>query len=262
MRDCDRPPSDAHADARRCCSARPACASASRTTSSCASGRLAASNAELVEQIARDRAQPRPRAGDRRAGARAALAPAGLRASADDVPDLGRHRRHVHRHRRQRRGGAARARQGAHHARARLRGAARGHRPGRRAPRALGRGAARADRGADLRHDARDERDRGGQDRAHGVLHDRGLPGHPAGARGRQARPVQADPVPAPVRPALAHVRDPRAHGRRGRAVPRARRGVRCWTRSTGRASCAPRRSRSACSGRSSTRRTSSASAS
>ena len=70
----------------------------------------------------------------------------------------------------------------------------------RRAPRALGRRAARADRGADVRHDARDERDRGGQDGAHGVLHDRGLPRHPAGARGRQARPVQADPVPAPVR--------------------------------------------------------------
>ena len=100
-----------------------------------------------------------------------------------------------------------------------------------------------------------------GQDRAHGVLHDRGLPGHPAGARGWQARPVQADPVSAPVRPALAHVRDPRAHGPDGEpylALDEAS-VVAAIDR---RASCESRRSRSACSGRSSTRRTRSASAS
>ena len=80
----------------------------------------------------------------------------------------------------ERRGGQARARQGADDTRARLRRAPRRHRPGRGAHRALGRGAAGADRGAHLRHDAGDERDRRGQDRAHGVLHDRGLPRHPA----------------------------------------------------------------------------------
>ena len=70
---------------------------------------------------------------------------------------------------------------------------------------------------------------------------------------GGKPDPFKQIPYPAAVRPALAHVRDPRAHGLRRRAVPRARRGLRAWTRSAARASCAPRRSRSACSGRSST---------
>ena len=222
-------------------------------------GQLAASNAELVEQIAAiARSLGREVATVEQARELLSLPqPAGVRAMTYRISvDTGGTFTDIVVSRRV---GPARARQGADHARPRLRGAARGHRPGRRAPRARGRGAARADRGADLRHDARDERDRRGQDRAHGVLHDRGLPRHPARARGRQARPVQADPVPGPVRSALADVRDPRAHG-----LPRASRSSRStrrpwWTRSAGRASCVPRRSRSACCGRSSTRRTSSA---
>ena len=79
---------------------------------------------------------------------------------------------------------------------------------------------------------------------------------------GGKPDPFKQIPYPLAVRPALAHVRDPRAHGRRGRAVHRARRGLGAWTRSSVRASSASRRSRSACSGRSSIPRTSSASAS
>ncbi len=84
------------------------------------------------------------------------------------------------------------------------------------------------------------------------VLHHRGLSRHPAAARGRQARPVQADPLPAALRSALPHVRDRGAHGLRGRRRSSRSTRIRSCARSRRRGHCAPRRSPSASCGRSS----------
>ena len=86
-----------------------------------------------------------------------------------------------------------------------------------------------------VRDDAGHERDRRGANRAHGLLHHGGFPGHPAPARGRQAGAVPPAPVPAAVRPALPDLRDPRADRRRGRRLRRARRDERAGARSRSR---------------------------
>ena len=124
-------------------------------------------------------------------------------------------------------------RQGADHLRARVRGHRQRARRHRVRPRDRPGGPARPGAPVHLRHDPRDERDRRGQDRPHGVLHDRGVPGHPAGARGRQARAVPPGLLPAAVRPALPHLRAARADGLRGVGVRAARRGQRDRARSS-----------------------------
>ena len=112
------------------------------------------------------------------------------------------------------------------------------------------------------RHDRRDQRDHRGQDRAHRLRHDRGLP-----RRARDRPPDAADAVRHAVRQAGA-ARAARPCRRRARAARPAGRGARAARRRLGARrgarSCGARassRSRSACSTPTSTRSTSSASA-
>ena len=85
-----------------------------------------------------------------------------------------------------------------------------------------------------LRHDARHERDRRGQDRAHRVLHHGGLPRHPAPARGRQARPVPpGSRTRRPTSRASSPSRSRERIDSEGDGVPPARRGQRPRARST-----------------------------
>ena len=175
VRDRDRAPPDAHADARaaarRDLRARrlrgqrlpaPGAPAPSRTprwsSRSPASRAASAARPATVEQARELLSLPR------------------LRASRDELPDLRRHRRDVHRRRRRRRGGRLHARQGAHR---------RARAPSRASTRARARSApASGSPSAELlartdvlhvRDDARHECDRRGHDGAHGVLHDGGL---------------------------------------------------------------------------------------
>ena len=109
------------------------------------------------------------------------------------------------------------------------------------------------------RHDARDQRHPHRHHGADGLPHHRGPSRHPAVPRGRAHRAVQLHrALSRALRPARAHLRGPRAdrRRRRGRAAARRGRGRRAIARPAA-ASAASRRSPSACSGRSSTRRTS-----
>ena len=63
-------------------------------------------------------------------------------------------------------------------------------------------------RDAGPRHHARAQRGADRQDRANGLPHDRGPPGHPAAARGRAHRRLRPRPaIPRALRAALAHLR-------------------------------------------------------
>ncbi len=97
-------------------------------------------------------------------------------------------------------------------------------------------------------HDAGDERDPRGHDRAHGVPLHRGLPRHPRAPRGRLAASVRLQPpVPRALRAAPPDARDLRADRRRRRRRRRARRAGRASRSSPARASSACRPSPSAC---------------
>ena len=151
----------------------------------------------------------------------------GWRSTADGLPHLRRHRRHLHGRGRRRRSGDAPPGEGADRPRACVPEHRRRARAACAGARGHGRRAARTHRRVHLRHDPGDERDRRGPHGPDRVLHHRGLPGHPPAPRGREARAFPAAPLPAPVRAPLPDVRDPRAHRLRGGRLRRARRGER-----------------------------------
>ena len=224
-------------------------------------GRLAESNAALVAADRRDRAQRRPRARDGRAGARAALAPAGggrrpmtYRISVDtggtftDIVvsdeqgrlELGKAPTT-----------RARAYEGLREGIGQV-----AERLGLSVGELLG-----ADRGADLRHDGGHQRDPRRHLRADRAdLHGR-LSRYASGARGRQAGHLyDRHRLSAPLHPASPHLRRARAGEQRGRRRARARRGH-LDLLLTEIASREVEAVAVACFGRSSTRRTSGASA-
>ena len=235
VRDRDRPPPDAHADARLLLGAtcvrvgfednvylRRGQLAASNAASSSRSQRSLAASAARSRPCSRRASCSRFHSGGGRAMTYRISVDTGGTFTDSSSPTSGAARRSARRRPR----------------RARLRGLARGHRPGRAERLGLdGRELLAQHRRVHLRHDARDQRDRRGQDRAHRVPHDRGLPGHPAVREGGKLDPFDCQiPYPRAVRAAPPDVRDPRAHRLRGRRLRRARRGRACWPRSRGRA--------------------------